>query len=167
MTYGQELRTLREGAGLTVSELARRLSKSPGFVSLVENGKRNPNPRTLDAWLTALGVGLEDRQAIYRDWAYRRIAALRVPGKKMAEQLLDPKRLARSLAEPEERPEEVERLIGERLAKAGVSHREIAAALLFVLSNPLAIVLARHFAALDSARQARFLEGVRMLLTDK
>ncbi len=50
------LRREREGAGLSVSELARRASVSKATVSQLESGSANPNVETLWAIATALGV---------------------------------------------------------------------------------------------------------------
>lgn len=60
-TFGQYIRSLREGKGLT----QRALSQAVGFRSLahlsdIESGKRNPAKETLPKFAKALGVPLMD-----------------------------------------------------------------------------------------------------------
>ncbi|MCX6971513.1 MAG: helix-turn-helix transcriptional regulator [Verrucomicrobia bacterium] len=60
-TFGQYIRSLREGKGLT----QRALSQAVGFRSLahlsdIESGKRNPAKETLPKFAKALGVSLID-----------------------------------------------------------------------------------------------------------
>ncbi|MEI8386665.1 MAG: helix-turn-helix transcriptional regulator [Verrucomicrobiota bacterium] len=60
-TFGQYIRSLREGRGLT----QRALSQAVGFRSLahlsdIESGKRNPAKETLPKFAKALGVTLAD-----------------------------------------------------------------------------------------------------------
>jgi len=60
-TFGQYIRSLREGKGLT----QRALSQEVGFRSLahlsdIESGKRNPAKETLPKFAKALGVSLLD-----------------------------------------------------------------------------------------------------------
>lgn len=60
-TFGQYIRSLREGKGLT----QRALSQAVGFRSLahlsdIESGKRNPAKETLPKFAKALGVPLID-----------------------------------------------------------------------------------------------------------
>ena len=63
-TFGQYVRSLREGRGLT----QRALSQSVGFRSLahlsdIESGKRNPAKETLPKFAKALGVTLADLES--------------------------------------------------------------------------------------------------------
>lgn len=63
-TFGQFVRSLREGRGLT----QRALSQAVGFKSLahlsdIESGKRNPAKETLPKFAKALGVSLSDLEA--------------------------------------------------------------------------------------------------------
>ena len=63
-TFGQYIRSLREGRGLT----QRALSQSVGFKSLahlsdIESGKRNPAKETLPKFAKALGVTLSDLES--------------------------------------------------------------------------------------------------------
>ena len=56
--FGVELRRLRMAAGLSVSELARLIQFSKGYVSKVETGQKSPSPhfvRTVDAALGGSG----------------------------------------------------------------------------------------------------------------
>ena len=63
-TFGQYIRSLREGRGLT----QRALSQAVGFRSLahlsdIESGKRNPAKETLSKFAKALGVTLSDLES--------------------------------------------------------------------------------------------------------
>jgi len=63
-TFGQYVRSLREGRGLT----QRALSQAVGFKSLahlsdIESGKRNPAKETLPKFAKALGVSLSDLES--------------------------------------------------------------------------------------------------------
>lgn len=55
---GRALRALREAAGLSLSELARRSAVGKATLSELEAGRRNPTLDTLYALTTALGVPL-------------------------------------------------------------------------------------------------------------
>ena len=55
---GRRLRALREHAGLSLSELARRAGLGKGTLSELEAGVRNPTLETLFALTTALGLPL-------------------------------------------------------------------------------------------------------------
>ena len=57
---GQSIRDLREQRGLSLRELARRVSVSPSFVSQIELGKANPSVGTLYSILSELGTTLDD-----------------------------------------------------------------------------------------------------------
>jgi len=57
---GQAIRDLRERRGLSLRELARRVSVSPSFVSQIELGKANPSVGTLYSLLSVLGTTLDD-----------------------------------------------------------------------------------------------------------
>jgi transcriptional regulator with XRE-family HTH domain len=54
------LRYRREAAGLTLRELAARAKCSAGSLSLYENGKVSPNPRTLLRLAAALDCATTD-----------------------------------------------------------------------------------------------------------
>lgn len=47
-------RAIREGAGLSASELARLLDVTPGAVSKWERGQRSPRPVVAEAWAQLL-----------------------------------------------------------------------------------------------------------------
>ena len=55
-TLGDRIRELRLGKGLSLRQLARRVEKSPPFISDVELGRRFPSPGVLSAIATELGV---------------------------------------------------------------------------------------------------------------
>lgn len=55
MTLAEQLRALREAAGLTQEGLAKRLAISVSALSKIEAGKRTPLVATMTAWPTACG----------------------------------------------------------------------------------------------------------------
>ncbi len=57
---GPAIRAAREARGLSLRELARRVSVSPSFVSQVELGKANPSVGTLYSLVSVLGTTLDD-----------------------------------------------------------------------------------------------------------
>lgn len=59
-SLGDGVRSAREAQGMTLRELARRISVSPSFVSQVELGKANPSVGTLYAIVSALGTTVDD-----------------------------------------------------------------------------------------------------------
>jgi transcriptional regulator with XRE-family HTH domain len=61
LLLGQRLRELRERAGLSGAELARRTGIVQSKVSRVETGRLLPSDSDLDAWLTAAGADEVER----------------------------------------------------------------------------------------------------------
>lgn len=61
--FPAHLRTLREGAGLTVYALAKRAGLTPQFVARLEAGDRSPSWETACALADALGVPVGDFRA--------------------------------------------------------------------------------------------------------
>jgi transcriptional regulator with XRE-family HTH domain len=57
---GQRLRSERERRGLSLRELARRLSISPSALSQIETGRSRPSVGTLYAIVTELGISLDE-----------------------------------------------------------------------------------------------------------
>ncbi|MFD0856864.1 Scr1 family TA system antitoxin-like transcriptional regulator [Actinomadura adrarensis] len=55
--WGDELRYHREEAGLTQTELARRVFVSPSLIAMIETGRRAPKPQFIKATDTALDTG--------------------------------------------------------------------------------------------------------------
>jgi transcriptional regulator with XRE-family HTH domain len=53
---GDNLKRLRTEKGLSQSDIADSLGVSRGFVSLIENGKRNPTLSTITRLASAVGV---------------------------------------------------------------------------------------------------------------
>ena len=96
---GQELRTHREQRGLSLRELARRLSISPSALSQIETGKSRPSVSTLYSIVSELGISLDEL------FGGRESSRVR------------PKRSPASPAEPE-RPAELPRGDSGRLQKA-------------------------------------------------
>lgn len=56
VSIGREVRRFRQRVDLTMAELSRRSSVSPGMLSKVENGMISPSLATLQALSTALDV---------------------------------------------------------------------------------------------------------------
>ncbi|MGW1345822.1 helix-turn-helix domain-containing protein [Kribbella sp. NPDC002412] len=59
VNLGLQLRTARQKSGMTLRELARRLSVSPSFLSQIENGKSQPSVATLYSMAQTLGVSID------------------------------------------------------------------------------------------------------------
>jgi transcriptional regulator with XRE-family HTH domain len=59
-TVGSRLRAEREGKGVSLRELARRVGVSPSLVSQIELDRVNPSVSTLYALVTELGVTMSD-----------------------------------------------------------------------------------------------------------
>lgn len=53
-SFGASLRASRERVGLTLREMARRLSLSPPFVSDVEQGRRSFSEQNLEKYQTVI-----------------------------------------------------------------------------------------------------------------
>lgn len=56
---GSRLSAARKNAGVGLRELARRISVSPGLISLIENGRSAPSVGTLYAIATELGISFD------------------------------------------------------------------------------------------------------------
>ena len=57
---GPRLRAARAARGLSLREMARRISVSPSFVSQVETGKASPSVGTLYSFVQELGMSLDE-----------------------------------------------------------------------------------------------------------
>lgn len=57
---GQNLKNIRTKKGISQGDISRKLSMDRGYISSVENGKRNPTLSTLEKIAQALGVGVDD-----------------------------------------------------------------------------------------------------------
>lgn len=57
---GENIRTIRERRGMSVSELARRSSMSRGYLYLIEKGETNPTEEKLIAIAEALDTSVSD-----------------------------------------------------------------------------------------------------------
>ena len=57
--FGATVREIREAAGTSLRELARRLGWSAAYVSDIERGRRNPPGQAteVEAWADAIGAG--------------------------------------------------------------------------------------------------------------
>jgi XRE family transcriptional regulator, fatty acid utilization regulator len=60
LVFGRRLRHLRRSAGLTLDDLGERVAKPGPYLSLVENGKKEPRLNLVVALADALGVPLTD-----------------------------------------------------------------------------------------------------------
>ena len=60
MTIGENIKRLREDAGITQDQLAQRMNVTHSAVSLWESGKRSMNVKTADRLAFILGVTLND-----------------------------------------------------------------------------------------------------------
>jgi transcriptional regulator with XRE-family HTH domain len=61
--FARRLKVLREGAGLTQSQLAERAGLHLGAVFKLEQGRREPSWATVQALCVALGVSCEEFRA--------------------------------------------------------------------------------------------------------
>ena len=52
----EQVQALREEAGVSQSELARRMGKTPGYVCDMNRGRRTPNLTTVCEFAKALGA---------------------------------------------------------------------------------------------------------------
>lgn len=59
VNLGLQLRTARQKSGMTLRELARKLSVSPSFLSQIENGKSQPSVATLYSMAQTLDVSID------------------------------------------------------------------------------------------------------------
>lgn len=55
MTLAEQLRALREAAGLSQSAMARAIALSTSQISRIETRQRDPSPETVAAWAEACG----------------------------------------------------------------------------------------------------------------
>ncbi|WP_433323684.1 helix-turn-helix domain-containing protein [Spirillospora sp. CA-294931] len=60
VTFGQRLRHLRRGKGMTLSDLGERVGRAPSQLSLLENGRREPKLSLLQSLANALEVPVEE-----------------------------------------------------------------------------------------------------------
>jgi predicted transcriptional regulator/transcriptional regulator with XRE-family HTH domain len=58
--FGQRLKHVRRGRGLTLTELGERVGRAPSVLSLIENGRREPKLSLIEALATALGVPVDE-----------------------------------------------------------------------------------------------------------
>lgn len=57
---GQNLKKIRNSKGMSQGDISRKLNMDKGYISSVENGKKNPTLSTLGKIASALNVGIED-----------------------------------------------------------------------------------------------------------
>ena len=57
---GQNLKNIRTKKGISQGDISRKLNMDRGYISSVENGKKNPTLLTLGKIAGALNVGIED-----------------------------------------------------------------------------------------------------------
>ena len=58
MNLGRSIKLCRTSRGLSQDELARKIGKSISYISLIEQGKRDPAMSTIEEIARALGVPL-------------------------------------------------------------------------------------------------------------
>lgn len=56
---GPAVRAIREAQGVRHGVLADQARLSPGYLTLIEQGRRKPSPEVITRIASALGVGLE------------------------------------------------------------------------------------------------------------
>jgi HTH-type transcriptional regulator, competence development regulator len=59
MTFGKNLKKIRESLGLTAAELARMSDLTPAAISQIENGERDPSLSTILKILKVIPVKFE------------------------------------------------------------------------------------------------------------
>lgn len=57
---GQNLKRIRTQKQMSQGDIARSLNVDRGYISNIENGKKNPTLSTLSRLAQALGVGVDD-----------------------------------------------------------------------------------------------------------
>ena len=57
---GKNLKKIRTEKGISQGDISRTLNMDRGYISSVENGRRNPTIVTLEKLASALGVGVDD-----------------------------------------------------------------------------------------------------------
>ena len=57
---GQNLKRIREEKGMTQGDICRALDIDRGFISSIENGKRNPTLSTIKKIADAVGVSVDE-----------------------------------------------------------------------------------------------------------
>ena len=57
---GQNLKKIRNSKGISQGDISRKLNMDRGYISSIENGKKNPTLTTLEKIAGALGVGVDD-----------------------------------------------------------------------------------------------------------
>ncbi|MCL6559887.1 MAG: helix-turn-helix transcriptional regulator [Firmicutes bacterium] len=60
MFSGRLIKKAREDRGLKASYIAKKANISPWYLSMIENGKRNPSLETLQAIASAVGVDVTE-----------------------------------------------------------------------------------------------------------
>jgi transcriptional regulator with XRE-family HTH domain len=57
--HGEAARAIREALGVSLRSVAKDIGASPGYLSRLENGERQPSPETAAALAKRLGVTLD------------------------------------------------------------------------------------------------------------
>ena len=58
--FGENLKRIRLKKDMSQTDLAEKIRADKGYVSLLENGKKNPTLATLEKITKALGVSMDD-----------------------------------------------------------------------------------------------------------
>ena len=57
---GQNLKNIRTKKDISQGDISRKLNMDRGYISSIENGKKNPTLSTLEKIARALDVGIDD-----------------------------------------------------------------------------------------------------------
>jgi transcriptional regulator with XRE-family HTH domain len=57
---GKNLKKIRTEKGISQGDISRKLNMDRGYISGIENGRRNPTIETLEKIASAIGVGVDD-----------------------------------------------------------------------------------------------------------
>lgn len=121
LVFGRRLRHVRRERNLTLQQLAEQIGKHGPYLSLLENGKRQPTLATLQALATALRVSLTDLLAgeppSHRSWLEVEVARVQEEPLYRSLGLL---RLTPTARTPDDTLEHIVRLYGELKQQATV-----------------------------------------------
>lgn len=56
MNYGKAIKILRSAKNLEQQELAKKIGLDSSYISLIENGKRKPSPKTIEKISESLSI---------------------------------------------------------------------------------------------------------------
>ena len=59
MTIGDRIKTVRMEKGLSITQLAKKMGVAEGTIRQYETGRRNPKPKTIEKFASALNVSVD------------------------------------------------------------------------------------------------------------